>query len=93
MEAQIIVDLGVDRHRKLSHVVAHKEAGRVASERRFPNEPSALRRVVGELEPEPLEVVFEATYGWGWFADLLADAGIPAHMAHPSRPERSPPAG
>ncbi len=23
------------------------------------------------------------TYGWGWFADLLADAGIPAHMAHP----------
>jgi hypothetical protein len=28
-------------------------------------------------------VVFEATYGRSWFADLLADAGIPAHMAHP----------
>jgi hypothetical protein len=28
-------------------------------------------------------VVFEATYGWSWFADLLADVGIPAHMAHP----------
>jgi hypothetical protein len=28
-------------------------------------------------------VVFEATYGWSWFADLLADTGIPAHMAHP----------
>jgi transposase len=27
--------------------------------------------------------VFEATYGWSWFADLLADVGIPAHMAHP----------
>lgn len=28
-------------------------------------------------------MVFEAMYGWGWFADLLADAGIEAHMAHP----------
>lgn len=28
-------------------------------------------------------MVFEATYGWSWFADLLADAGIAAHMAHP----------
>jgi transposase len=39
--------------------------------------------VFGELEAEPIEVAFEATYGWGWFADLLADVGIPAHMAHP----------
>ena len=28
-------------------------------------------------------MAFEATYGWGWFADLLADVGIDAHMAHP----------
>src|SRR5438552_1776920 len=26
---------------------------------------------------------FEATYGWGWFADLLADLGLSAHMSHP----------
>ncbi len=36
-----------------------------------------------ELEVEPAGVAFEATYGWGWFADLLSDVGIPAHMAHP----------
>jgi transposase len=30
-----------------------------------------------------MQVAFEATYGWGWFADLLEDVGIPAHMAHP----------
>jgi transposase len=40
-------------------------------------------RVFGELGPEPIEVAFEATIGWGWFADLLADAGVQAHMAHP----------
>jgi transposase len=39
--------------------------------------------VFGELDHQPLEVAFEATFGWGWFADLLADAGISAHMAHP----------
>lgn len=40
-------------------------------------------RIFGELGPETLEVAFEATYGWGWFADLLADAGISTHMSHP----------
>jgi transposase len=39
-------------------------------------------RVFGELAPEPIAVAFEATIGWGWFADLLADAGVEAHMAH-----------
>ena len=33
----------------------------------------------GELELQPIEVAFEATYGWELFADLLADAGIPVH--------------
>ena len=51
--------------------------------RRFEHSRDAFRRVFGELEPEPISVALEATYGWGWFADLLADAGIEAHMAHP----------
>jgi transposase len=75
--------LGVDLHRKVSHVVALDEAGREVLSRRFEHSPAAFRRVFGELEPEPISVAFEATYGWGWFADLLADAGIEAHMAHP----------
>lgn len=78
-----MVYLGVDLHRKLSHVVALGDGGDVVLERRFGNSPAAFRRVFGELEPEPIEVAFEATYGWGWFADLLVDAGIPAHMGHP----------
>jgi len=78
-----MVYLGVDLHRKVSHVVALDTDGAVVLSRRFGNERTAFQRVFGELEPEPIEVVFEATYGWGWFADLLADAGIEAHMAHP----------
>ena len=75
--------VGVDLHRKVSHVVALDEAGNVTLSRRLVNDPAECRRLFGELEPEPIEVAFEATYGWGWFADLLADAGVAAHMAHP----------
>jgi Transposase len=55
----------------------------VVVSRRIANAPAEFLRIFGELESGPVEVVFEATYGWSWFADLLTDAGIPAHMAHP----------
>src|SRR5215212_6613389 len=79
----VMVYVGVDLHRKRSHVVALDPAGEVVLSRRIGNAPTEFWRLFGELEPHPIEVVFEATYGWSWFADLLADAGIPAHMAHP----------
>src|SRR5713226_8311018 len=78
-----MVYLGVDLHRKRSVVAALAEDGTVLLSRRIPSAPEAFRRVFGELEPWSLSVVFEATYGWFWFADLLVDAGIEAHMAHP----------
>jgi transposase len=78
-----MVYVGVDLHRKRSHVVALDPTGEVMLSRRIGNAPAEFLRIFGELEPQPIEVAFEATYGWSWFADLLADAGIPAHMAHP----------
>jgi hypothetical protein len=78
-----MVYVGVDLHRKRSHIVALDPAGEVVLSRRIGNAPTEFLRLFGELEPQPVEVAFEATYGWSWFADLLADAGIPAHMAHP----------
>jgi len=78
-----MVYLGIDLHRKRSHVVALDQAGQVLLSRRIGSRPDEFRRVFGELEPQPIEVAFEATFGWGWLADVLADAGIPAHMAHP----------
>jgi transposase len=78
-----MVYVGVDLHRKRSHVVALDPTGEVVLSRRIGNAPAEFLHIFGELEPQPIEVVFEATYGRSWFADLLADAGIPAHMAHP----------
>lgn len=75
--------VGIDLHRRRSDVVALNEAGEVVLKRRMASSREGFSRVFGEMEDEPFEVVFEATYGWMWVADLLADAGIPHHMAHP----------
>src|SRR6266540_3424658 len=79
----VMVYVGVDLHRKSSHVAVLAGDGELLASRRIASRPEEFLRVLGELEPGPVEVAFEATYGWGWFADLLADVGIPAHMAHP----------
>src|SRR5438034_8899770 len=78
-----MVYLGVDLHRKRSGVPGLAEDGTVLLSRRLASRPDGLRHAFGELEPRTLSVTFEATYGWSWFADLLADAGVEAHMAHP----------
>jgi transposase len=83
MEAHTMLYVGVDLHRKRSQIAALDEQGALLLSRRIDNGPEQFLRVFGELGPAPLSVAFEATYGWSWFADLLQDAGIEAHMAHP----------
>src|ERR671930_579160 len=78
-----MVYLGIDLHRKRSHVVAVNQAGEQLLSRRVQTSPERLWHLFGEFDGQPMEVAFESTFGWGWLADLLADAGIPAHMAHP----------
>jgi transposase len=78
-----MVYIGVDLHRKRSQVAALDEKGEVLFNRGVATAPLELLKVLGEAGTGPMEVAFEATFGWGWFADLLAEAGIPAHMAHP----------
>jgi transposase len=78
-----MVYIGVDLHRKVTQVSAVDEHGKQILSRRVPTQAMELIGVFGELEPTPMAVAFESTFGWGWFADTLKDIGIPAHMAHP----------
>lgn len=78
-----MVYIGVDLHRKISQVAALDPEGQLLWNRRIRSRPADFLAIAGELEGQPVEVAFEATYGWGWFADLLVDLGWPAHMAHP----------
>jgi transposase len=75
--------VGIDLHRRRSFVTAIDEQGEVSLRRRITNDPDAFLELLGD--PEGTHVALEATYGWEWLADLLADAGFELHLAHPLR--------
>jgi len=52
-------------------------ASKVLANRAVATEGTEIMRVFGEVAPvpTPISVAFEATFGWGSFADLLQDAG------------------
>jgi hypothetical protein len=74
--------VGIDLHRRRTVIVRQSETGEQLGSVRIVNDPLALAREVGEAGPAP-EVVLEATYGWYWAADVLAEAGARVHLAHP----------
>ena len=79
MERQYV---GIDLHRRRSVIVRRSATGETLSMVRIDNEPMELAKAVAEAGPEP-EVVMEATYGWYWAADVLAEMGARVHLAHP----------
>ena len=58
------------------------EGERLGPTVRIDNDPFELARQIASWGESP-EVVLEATYGWYWAADVLADAGATVHLAHP----------
>jgi transposase len=74
--------VGVDLHRRRSVIVRKTAAGERIETVQIDNDPIALAEVIGRAGEHP-EVVLEATYGWYWAADVLADEGASVHLAHP----------
>ena len=74
--------VGVDVHRRRSVLVRMTEAGERLESVRIVNDRDALAAVMSRAGEEP-EVVLEATYGWYWAADALAELGACVHLAHP----------
>ena len=75
--------VGIDLHRKRSHIAVIDDEGEQLLSRRIVNDPQTfltLLEGVGECR-----VALEATYGWEWLADVLQDAGYELHLAHPMR--------
>jgi transposase len=74
--------VGMDLHRRRSVLVRMTESGRQLETVRISNDPEYLRQVMARAGEAP-EVVLEATYGWYWAADTLAELGATVHLAHP----------
>ncbi len=75
--------VGLDVHRRRTQVAAVDEAGHELFNRNVPNDVEKLGDVLVGFEPGT-PVVFEATYGWAWLAELLEEMGFEAHLAHPA---------
>jgi transposase len=76
--------VGIDLHRKRSHVAVIDDEGTETLSRRITNDPATFLELLAELEGDS-RIALEATYGWEWLADLLQEAGYELHLAHPLR--------
>jgi transposase len=74
--------VGIDLHRRRSVLVRMTEAGETLETVRIVNDRERLAAVMARAGERP-EVVLEATYGWYWAADELAELGAVVHLAHP----------
>ena len=74
--------VGIDLHRRRSVLVRMTETGERLETVRISNDPEYPRQVMVRAGEHP-EVVLEATYGWYWAADCLAELGASVHLAHP----------
>jgi len=76
--------VGIDLHRRRSHIAVIDDEGTETLSRRIENDPATFLELLAEIDGES-EIALEATYGWEWLADLLCDAGYELHLAHPLR--------
>ena len=74
--------VGIDLHRRRSVIVRRTAEGETLETVRIDNDPVTLAAELAKAGEAP-EVVLEATYGWYWAADVLADCGARVHLAHP----------
>jgi transposase len=74
--------MGVDYHKKYSHIEIQDEKGSVIVNQRITNDRAAFESVKRKLQ-EPCEAVIEAGRTWGVIYDVLEEAGFDVTVAHP----------
>src|SRR3954453_19949741 len=77
--------VGIDLHRRRSHIAVVDERGELTVSRRIVNDPETFLELLGDPGDGETHVALEATYGWEWLAELLEEAGYDLHLAHPLR--------
>jgi transposase len=74
--------VGIDLHRRRSHIAIVDEHGELTTSRRIVNDRETFLELLGDPGDGQAHVALEATYGWEWLAELLEEAGYDLHLAH-----------
>jgi transposase len=75
--------VGIDLHRRRSVIVVLNDDGDRVSWSRIDNTPANLAAEIVAAGGAEVEVAMEATWGWYWAADVIAECGARLHLAHP----------
>jgi hypothetical protein len=75
--------VGIDLHRRRSVIVVLNDDGDRVSWSRIDNTPANLAAEIVAAGGPDADVAMEATWGWYWAADVIAECGARLHLAHP----------
>lgn len=79
-----MIHIGIDHHKKYSHVVALADDGKVYFDGRLDSTPEAFALLKADLpQNEPLQAVLEAGRNWGLLYDALEELGLNPKLANP----------
>jgi hypothetical protein len=65
-----MASVGIDLHRKRSHIAALDEHGAELFSRRMVNDSETFLELLAEIDGES-KIALEAMCGWEWLAELL----------------------
>ena len=74
--------IGMDVHYKFSSVTFRDSAGNVVRRERLDHPDRARLQERISHWPPGKPVVLEASFGWGWLSDLMAEAGLDVHLSN-----------
>lgn len=76
-----ISHIGCDLHKKFTIAVARDANNRILARQRLEHADRTRLRALLATWPKDTPVIFEATFGWGWFADELQAAQLQPYLA------------
>ena len=84
---------GIDLHKRFSVITTMNRQGEILSQAKIKNQPELILEHFNKLDQTfksdegipSHEAVIEATFSWGWLADLLESSKIGVVLAHPQK--------
>lgn len=76
--------MGIDLHKRFSQFTVLGENGEIINREKVDNREKEIVSYLNNFD-QPGKAVIEATFAWGWLADLLTKNKIEVMLAHPQK--------